>query len=116
MSGYTPLLQSTFEWEDDYGAEGFPDIHLARLEAVGMKVSVVKGEAGSIMPPHAHSHGAITYVVEGRVEIDGTEYGPGDAAVCAPRNRGQGQVNFLTDGTYLTIRRGEDEMRTWDQW
>ncbi len=35
MSGYTSLLQSTFQWEDDYGAEGFPDVHLARLEAVG---------------------------------------------------------------------------------
>lgn len=116
MSGYTPLLQSTFAWDDDYGAEGFPDIHLARLEAVGMKVSVVRGDAGSIMPPHAHSHGAITFVVSGSIEIDGQIYGPGDAAVCAPRNRGQGQVSFLEDSTYLTIRRAEDEMRTWDQW
>lgn len=116
MPGYTSLLQSTFEWEDDYGAEGFPDVHLARLEAVGLKVSVVRGEAGSIMPPHAHSHGAMTYVVSGEIEIDGTTYGPGDAAVCAPNNRGQGQVTFLADGTYLTIRRAEDEMRTWDQW
>lgn len=116
MSGYTSLLQSTFEWEDDYGAEGFPDVHLARLEAVGLKVSVVRGEAGSIMPPHAHSHGAMTYVVDGEIEIDGVRYGPGDAAICAPNNRGQCQVTFLTDGTYLTIRRAEDEMRTWDQW
>jgi hypothetical protein len=116
VPGYTPMLKSTFEWDDDYGAEGFPDIHLARLQAAGVKVSVVKGEEGSIMPPHAHSHGAITYVVEGQIEIDGVIYGPGDAAVCAANNRGQGQVTFLTDGTYLTIRQAEDEMRTWDQW
>ena len=52
---------------------------VTRLRTEGAVLTVVHGREGDVVPAHGYTEGSITYVVAGRVEIDGTVFAPGDA-------------------------------------
>ncbi len=81
---------------------------VARLHTDGAQLTVVHGREGDVVPAHGYSRGAITYVVSGRVEIDGSVLAPGDGGEYAPG--GYYAVKFLTDATYVVARTQNDEL------
>ena len=81
---------------------------VTRLHTDGAVLTVVHGREGDVVPAHGYSHGAITFVVNGRIEIDGQVFAPGDAGVYRPG--GYFSVRFLTDATYVVARTATDEI------
>ena len=81
---------------------------VTRLRTEGAVLTVVHGREGDVVPAHGYTEGSITYVVAGRVEIDGTVFAPGDAGVYTPG--GYFAVKFLTDATYVVARTATDEI------
>jgi hypothetical protein len=51
----------------------------------------------------------VTFVVSGRLLIDGVELGPGDAGTYSPPG-GYFAVKFLEDSTYVVARTSTDEI------
>jgi hypothetical protein len=92
MSGFTPVPAGDMSWERNVlGSE------VTRLRTDGAMLTIV------------HSKGCVTYVVAGRIEIDGTVLGPGDAgSYRAPG--GFFSVKFLEDASYLVARANDDEI------
>jgi|GEM_PF-1316067 len=104
MPGFEPIPTDSLSWTKNVlGAE------VTRLHTTGAVLTVVRGSAGDIVPAHGYTHGSVTYVVSGQVEVDGTVLGPGDAGVYRP-GTGYYAVRFVTDGTYVVARTSEDEL------
>jgi hypothetical protein len=81
---------------------------VTRLHTEGAVLTVVQGREGDVVPAHGYSRGSITFVVSGRIEIDGGVLTPGDAGVYRPG--GYFSVKFLTDATYVVARTATDEV------
>ena len=82
---------------------------VTRLRTDGAMLTIVHGRKGDIVPAHGYSKGSVTYVVNGKVEIDGTILGPGDAGTYwAPG--GFFTVKFLEDASYVVARSADDDI------
>jgi hypothetical protein len=81
---------------------------VTRLHTDGAQLTVVHGREGDVVPAHGYSSGAITYVVSGRIEIDGIVLAPGDGGEYSPG--GYYAVKFLTDASYVVARTQTDEL------
>jgi hypothetical protein len=104
MSGFTPVPASKMSFESNVlGSQ------VTRLHTDGAMLTIVHGRKGDSVPAHGYSKGCVTYVVSGRIEVDGTILGPGDAgSYRAPG--GFFAVRFLEDSTYLVARDSADEI------
>lgn len=104
MSKFTTVTRDQQSWERNVlGTE------VTRLRTDGAKLTVVHGRAGDVVPAHGYSKGAVTYVVSGRIEVDGDILGPGDAGTYfAPG--GYFSVKFLEDATYVVARASDDDI------
>ena len=104
MPGFTPLSAESITWTKNVlGAE------VTRLYTNGAVLSVVRGKKGDLVPPHGYSHGSVTYVVSGLLEVDGHTMKPGDAGSYQPGG-GYFAVRFLEDSVYVVARTAADEL------
>lgn len=104
MPGFEKLPHEDMTWiKNVLGAE------VTRLYTNGAVLTVVHGKAGDIIPPHGYTHGSVTYVVSGKVDIDGEVLVAGDAGRYQP-GTGYYAVKFLTDGAYVVARTAEDQL------
>ena len=104
MPGFEPLPAESMTWvENLLGAQ------VTRLYTEGAVLTVVRGRAGERVPAHGYTKGSVTYVVSGRIEIDGYELRPGDAGRYRPGG-GYFAVRFLDDSVYVVARDAEDEL------
>jgi hypothetical protein len=104
MPGFRTLPAASFVWtENVLGAE------VTRLHTHGAVLTVVRGKAGDLVPAHGYSRGSVTYVVSGRVEIDGQVLNQGDGGSYLPGS-GYYAVRFLEDSVYVVARTAEDEI------
>ena len=104
MPGFEPVPAEAMTWTRNVlGSE------VTRLHTDGAVLTVVHGRKGDVVPAHGYSVGSVTYVVSGRVMIDGVELGPGDAGTYSPPG-GYYSVKFLEDATYLVARTSRDEI------
>lgn len=104
MPGFQPLPAGSMTWTKNVlGAE------VTRLHTNGAVLTVVHGSAGDMVPAHGYTHGSITYVVSGRIDIDGLELGPGDAGSYRP-GTGYYAVKFIEDSVYVVARTAADEL------
>lgn len=104
MSGFTPVPARDMNFEQNVlGSQ------VTRLHTDGAMLTIVHGRKDDSVPLHGYSKGCVTYVVSGRIEIDGTILGPGDAgSYRAPG--GFFSVKFLDDSTYVVARDSADEI------
>lgn len=104
MPAFTSVPASAMVWQRNVlGSE------VTRLRTDGAMLTVVHGRAGDIVPPHGYTKGCVTYVVTGRIQVDGAVLGAGDAATYwAPG--GFFSVKFLEDSTYVVARAADDEI------
>ena len=66
MPGFQPLPADSMTWTQNVlGAE------VTRLYTDGAVLTVVRGHKGDLVPDHGYTHGSVTYVVSGRLDIDG---------------------------------------------
>jgi hypothetical protein len=108
MSGFSPVPAGDMSWERNVlGSE------VTRLRTDGAMLTIVHGRKGDIVPAHGYSKGCVTYVVAGRIEIDGTVLGPGDAGTYRAPG-GFYSVKFLEDASYLVARAADDEITVSD--
>jgi len=104
MSGFVPLPGQAMTWTKNVlGAE------VSRLYTHGAVLSVIRGKKGDLVPAHGYSHGSVTYVVSGLLDIDGHRMGPGDAGSYQPGS-GYYAVRFLEDSVYVVARTSDDEL------
>lgn len=104
MAGFEILRSQDMEWfKNVLGTE------VTRLYTDGAVLTIVHGRKGDVVPAHGYSRGAVTFVVSGSVEIDGTILGAGDAGTYSPPG-GYYAVKFLEDSTYLVARTSTDEI------
>lgn len=104
MSGFTVQPLHAMTWtRNSLGAE------VTRLYTKGAVLSVVRGRAGELIPAHGYTHGCVTYVVSGAIEIDGMVLRPGDAGTYQAHS-GFFSVRFLEDSTFVVARNAEDEL------
>ena len=104
MPGFQPLPAKAFQWtENVLGAE------VTRLHTQGAVLTIVHGKAGDLVPAHGYSHGSVTYVVSGKLEIDGQVLLAGDAGSYVPGS-GYYAVRFLEDSVYVVARTAADEI------
>jgi len=104
MSGFQALPVSEQTWfKNVLGSE------VTRFYTEGAVMTVIHGRKGDTVPEHGYSKGSATYVVSGKVEIDGHVLGAGDAGVYKPGG-GFFSVKFLEDSTYVVARVSDDEI------
>ena len=104
MGTLTPVTSGAMAYERNVlGSE------VTRLRTDGAMLTIVHGRAGDVVPAHGYSKGSVTYVVSGRIAIDGTELAPGDAATYVAPG-GYFTVRFLQDSTYVVARASDDEI------
>jgi hypothetical protein len=104
MPGFKPLPAGSTKWTKNVlGAE------VTRLYTNGAVLTVVRGKKGDLVPAHGYSHGSVTYVVSGSVDIDGHVLQPGDAGSYQPGS-GYFAVRFLEDSVYVVARTAADEL------
>ncbi len=104
MPGFNPLPAGSITWTQNVlGAE------VARLRTNGAVLSIVRGKAGDLVPSHGYTHGSVTYVVSGRLDVDGQVLGAGDGGSYRPGS-GYYAVRFLEDSVYVVARTAEDEL------
>jgi hypothetical protein len=104
MAGFRPLPAASMVWTNNVlGSE------VARLYTNGAVLTVVRGHTGDLVPAHGYSHGSVTYVVAGSVEIDGHVLRAGDAGSYDP-GTGYYSVRFLEDSIYVVARTAEDQL------
>ncbi len=103
MPGFQPLPASTMTWSQNVlGAE------VTRLYTQGAVLTIVRGKAGDLVPAHGYTHGCVTFVVSGRLDVDGYELKAGDGGSYRPG--GYYTVRFLEDSVYVVARTAEDEL------
>jgi hypothetical protein len=104
MPGFEPRPADSLEWTRNLlGSE------VTRLYTDGAVLTVVHGRKGDVVPAHGYSRGAVTYVVSGRILVDGVELGAGDAGTYTPPAHYYA-VKFLEDSTYVVARTSTDEI------
>lgn len=104
MSGFSPVPRSKMSFERNVlGSE------VTRLHTDGAMLTIVHGRKGDSVPAHGYSRGCVTYVVSGRIEVDGHVLEPGDAGTYVAPG-GFFAVKFLEDSIYLVARHSEDEI------
>jgi hypothetical protein len=104
MSGFTVQPLHAMTWtRNSLGAE------VTRLYTKGAVLSVIRGQAGDFVPAHGYTHGCVTYVVSGAIEIDGNVLRPGDAGTYQAHS-GFFSVKFLEDSIYVVARNADDEL------
>jgi hypothetical protein len=103
MPGFEPLPSGSMSWTQNVlGAE------VTRLYTDGAVLTVVRGHKGDLVPAHGYTHGSVTYVVSGRLDIDGHELRAGDGGSYRPG--GYFAVRFLEDSVYVVARTAADEL------
>ena len=103
MPGFEPLPAGSLSWTQNVlGAE------VTRLYTDGAVLTVVRGHKGDLVPAHGYTHGSVTYVVSGRLDIDGHELRAGDGGSYRPG--GYFAVRFLEDSVYVVARTAEDQL------
>lgn len=103
MPGFEPLPAGSLSWTQNVlGAE------VTRLYTDGAVLTVVRGHKGDLVPAHGYTHGSVTYVVSGRLDIDGYELRAGDGGSYRPG--GYFAVRFLEDSVYVVARTAADEL------
>ena len=104
MSGFSPVPASAMAFEQNVlGSQ------VTRLRTDGAMLTIVHGRGGDLVPAHGYSKGSVTYVVSGRIEIDGTVLSAGDAGTYVAPG-GFFSVKFLEDATYVVARSADDEI------
>ncbi len=104
MPGFEPVPAATTTWTKNVlGAE------VTRLYTNGAVLTVVRGKKGDFIPAHGYTHGCVTYVVSGLLDIDGHILSPGDAGSYQPGS-GYFAVRFLEDSIYVVARTAADEL------
>lgn len=104
MSGFQPVPASEQTWfKNVLGSE------VTRFYTDGAVLTVIHGRKGDTVPAHGYSKGSATYVVSGKIEIDGQVLTSGDAGVYKPGD-GFYSVKFLEDSTYVVARVSDDEI------
>jgi len=104
MSGFTPVPAAKMIFEQNVlGSQ------VTRLHTDGAMLTIVHGRSGDSVPAHGYSHGSVTYVVSGRIEIEGTVLAAGDAGTYVAPG-GFFSVKFLEDSTYVVARSAADEI------
>lgn len=104
MTGFMPQRAETMTWtKNALGAE------VTRVFTNGAVLTVVRGKKGDLVPDHGYTHGAVSYVVSGELEIDGTVLHAGDAGSYRGGS-GYYSVKFLTDAIYVVARIAEDHL------
>ena len=104
MAGFRPLPAGSTQWTKNVlGSE------VTRLHTNGAVLTVVRGKAGDIVPAHGYSHGSVTYVVSGSIEVDGHVLRAGDGGSYEP-GTGYYSVRFLEDSIYVVARTAEDQL------
>lgn len=104
MSAFTPVPADAMTWERNVlGSE------VTRLRTDGAMLTVVHGRAGDVVPAHGYSKGSVTFVVSGRIQVDGSVLGPGDAGTYTAPG-GYFAVKFLEDSTYVVARAHDDDI------
>jgi hypothetical protein len=82
---------------------------VTRLRTDGAMLTIVNGRAGDVVPAHGYSKGSVTYVVTGRISVDGEVLRAGDAGTYVAPG-GYFTVRFLEDSTYVVARASADEI------
>lgn len=101
---YEHVHADALHWQStDYGAE------VARLQYPGMKISIIRGEKGTRVPDHGHSHGSFIYVASGMLNVDGETIYRGEGGFCRP-GPGVYPVLFEEDSIYVAFRTEQDEI------
>ena len=104
MSSFTLVPAADMTWERNVlGSE------VTRLRTDGALLTIVHGRAGDVVPAHGYSKGSVTYVVRGRIDIDGRILGAGDAGTYKAPG-GFFSVKFLEDATYVVARVSDDDI------
>jgi len=104
MSGFTVRRAGDMAWEKNVLGST-----VTRLRTDGAMLTIVHGRRGDVVPAHGYSKGCVTYVVNGRIDVDGEVLGAGDAGTyLAPG--GYFTVKFLEDATYVVARASQDEI------
>ena len=104
MPGFDPLPSGSMKWTQNVlGAE------VTRLYTDGAVLTVVRGRKGDLVPAHGYTHGSVTYVVSGRLDIDGNVLTAGDGGSYRPGG-GYFAVRFLEDSVYVVARTAADEL------
>ena len=79
MPGFQTLPADSMTWTQNVlGAE------VTRLYTDGAVLTVVRGHKGDLVPAHGYTHGSVTYVVSGRLDIDGHVLSAGDGGSYRP--------------------------------
>ena len=82
MPGFQTLPADSMTWTQNVlGAE------VTRLYTNGAVLTVVRGHKGDLVPAHGYTHGSVTYVVSGRLDIDGHVLTAGDGGSYRPGRR-----------------------------
>ena len=104
MGGFSVIRSGEMSYERNVlGSE------VTRLRTDGAMLTIVHGRAGDVVPAHGYSQGSVTYVVSGRIDVDGTVLTSGDAGTyLAPG--GYFSVRFLEDSTYVVARASQDNI------
>jgi hypothetical protein len=104
MSGFDVTRGDDMNWEKNVLGST-----VTRLRTDGAMLTIVHGRQGDVVPAHGYSKGCVTYVVSGRIDVDGQELHPGDAGTyIAPG--GYFTVKFLEDSVYVVARAPQDEI------
>jgi hypothetical protein len=104
MPGFQTLPADSMTWTQNVlGAE------VTRLYTDGAVLTVVRGRKGDLVPAHGYTHGSVTYVVSGRLDIDGHVLTAGDGGSYRPGG-GYFAVRFLEDSVYVVARTAADEL------
>jgi len=82
-AGSVVARPATSDWQA-HGASGFSYKPLFEDPSTGQRTMLMKVEAGSLAPPHAHESLEQVYVLEGEFHDEYRTYGPGDFIVRAP--------------------------------
>lgn len=104
MSSFTPVPAGDMSWERNVLGS-----MVTRLRTDGAMLTIVHGRQGDVVPAHGYSKGSVTYVVAGRIEVDGAVLAAGDAGTYVAPG-GFFSVKFLEDSTYVVARSAQDEI------
>jgi len=104
MGGFTARHAADMDWERNVLGST-----VTRLRTDGAMLTIVHGRQGDIVPAHGYSKGSVTYVVSGRISVDGAVLQAGDAGTYVAPG-GYFTVRFLEDSVYVVARASQDEI------
>lgn len=104
MAGFNVVPGASMAWERNVlGSE------VTRLRTDGAMLTIVHGRKGDVVPAHGYSKGCVTFVVSGRIDIEGTPLAAGDAMTYKSPG-GFFTVKFLEDSAYVVARASNDQI------